>query len=31
MAIMVSDMSKSLHFYTKIIGMERVEPPHFDR
>ena len=31
MAIMVSDLSKSLHFYTNIIGMERVESPHFDR
>ena len=31
MAIMVSDLSKSLNFYTNIIGMERVESPHFDR
>ena len=31
MAIMVSDMSKSLHFYTKIIGMDRLDPPHYDR
>ena len=31
MTYMVSDVSKSLNFYTKIIGMERVDPPHFDR
>ena len=30
-AIVVSDIGRSLHFYTDIIGMEQVNRPDFDR
>ena len=30
-AIVVSDVGRSLHFYTNIIGMQQINRPDFDR